>query len=273
MPKRVRRQTTAAMRRPEMRMAGTMGSFADELRASLPRLREVLKLPKWWYFLTYQRRDQAALSQQQRSRFLCALDTLIANGTYGQLVAVHAQNHQMHGTLRFLPWHRVYLLQLENALRTIHPDVTLPYWDWTKRPEQAIPPWLAGVTPTVNTPNGPIAVNRGPGSAADLATYASNVPSVLQVNDFPNFTAQLEGVHNGVHVWVGGSMSSIPTAPADPIFWMHHANIDRLWWQWQTSPNGQGKNPALTGAAAVMDPWPTTEPGTRDIAAMGYTYA
>ena len=67
-------------------------------------------------------------------------------------------------------------------------------------------------------------------------------------------------------------MGSIPTAPADPIFWMHHANIDRLWWQWQTSPQGQGKNPNLTGAAAVMDPWAYTEPDTRDIATLGYTY-
>jgi tyrosinase len=70
----------------------------------------------------------------------------------------------------------------------------------------------------------------------------------------------------------GGSTGSIPTAPADPIFWMHHANIDRLWWQWQTSPQGQGKNPNLAGAAAVMDPWAYTEPDTRDISTLGYTY-
>jgi hypothetical protein len=43
------------------------------------------------------------------------------------------------------------------------------------------------------------------------------------------FWQPLEAVHGGVHVWVGGSMSTIPTAPADPIFWMHHANSDRLW--------------------------------------------
>ena len=68
-------------------------------------------------------------------------------------------------------------------------------------------------------------------------------------------------------------MGVIPTAPADPIFWMHHANIDRLWWKWQTMPGNAGKNPPLSGAAAVMDPWPTTEADTRDIGTMGYTYA
>jgi tyrosinase len=97
------------------------------------------------------------------------------------------------------------------------------------------------------------------------------------LNDFTSFTSQLQGVHNGVHVWVGGSMGAVPTAPADPIFWMHHANIDRLWWQWQTSPQGTGKNPilSLTGVgpdSAIMDPWANTEQDTRDIASLGYTY-
>jgi tyrosinase len=67
-------------------------------------------------------------------------------------------------------------------------------------------------------------------------------------------------------------MSAIPTAPADPIFWMHHANIDRLWAVWQKSAQGAGKNPPLAGAAAVMDPYPNTEADTRDTIGLGYTY-
>jgi len=65
-------------------------------------------------------------------------------------------------------------------------------------------------------------------------------------------------------------MGSIPTAPCDPVFWMHHAEIDRIWAQWQTTHAGQ--NPPLAGAAAIMDPWTETETDTRDIAALGYTY-
>ena len=61
-------------------------------------------------------------------------------------------------------------------------------------------------------------------------------PSVMAHSAFPSFTSSLEAVHGGVHVWVRGTMSMIPTAPADLIFWMHHANIDRLWWQWRLFP-------------------------------------
>jgi hypothetical protein len=41
-----------------------------------------------------------------------------------------------------------------------------------------------------------------------------------------NFESEM---HNQVHNWVGGTMSSGQTAPADIIFWMHHANVDRIW--------------------------------------------
>lgn len=129
-------------------MMMTSLTFADMLKHS-PELRRHLKLLPWLLFpATYERKEQAALSELERERFLCAFGVLLANGAFGQLVDIHAQPHQMHGTQRFLPWHRVYLLLFEQALRSIHPDVTLPYWDWTQPSTQAVPAWLAGVTPT-----------------------------------------------------------------------------------------------------------------------------
>ena len=248
-------------------------TFAEMIRVQAG-VRQRLKLPPWLTFvLPYQRKDQAALTVTEQQRFLCAFNVLISNGTFGPLVDIHGDPaHLPHTTQRFLPWHRIYLLKLEQALRAIHPDVSLPYWDWTQAGEQQIPPWLVGVTPTVVTPTQTIPVTRFPQTSADLATIASNTPTALAQTDFTNFTSLLQGIHNGVHVWVGGSMGSVPTAPADPIFWMHHCNIDRLWWQWQKTPGNAGKNPILTGAGAVMDPWPNTEADTRDIIALGYTY-
>jgi tyrosinase len=277
-----RRSETAEMERhsdrlPQemMAMAATEPmTFANMLKFD-PRVRARLKLPDWLHFLLpYARKDQATLTPTQQERFLCAFNVINANGTLGALVDIHGQSvHQMHHTLRFLPWHRVFLLKFEQALRAIHPDVTLPYWDWTQSSEQSISAWLASVTPTVVTPTQTINVTRAPHTTGDLALIASNTPNALAQTTFNNFTSVLEGIHDSVHVWVGGSMGSIATAPADPIFWMHHANIDRLWWQWQNLPGNAGKNPPLSGPAAVMDPWPSTEADTRDIVTMGYTYA
>jgi tyrosinase len=223
--------------------------------------------------LLTERKDQANLTDTERERFLCAFNVLNQVSTFGQLVDIHADmTHMMHSNPRFLPWHRIYLLKFEQALRSIHPDVTIPYWNWTQAGEQTFPPWLQSVTPTVVTPTRTINVTRSPGTPQDLQSITSSTPSVMQFTDFVDFWQGLEGIHNAVHVWVGGSMGSIPTAPAVPIFWMHHANVDRLWWQWQSSPQGQGKNPNLSGAAAVMDPWSYTEPDTRDITTLGYTY-
>ncbi|HKO08858.1 MAG TPA: tyrosinase family protein, partial [Alphaproteobacteria bacterium] len=58
------------------------------------------------------------------------------------------------------------------------------------------------------------------------------------------FCATLDfGLHGNVHVWVGNNqgMASVPWAANDPIFWMHHCNIDRLWASWN---KGNCKNPA-----------------------------
>lgn len=254
-----------------------MTSFADMLRELSPEFRERIHIPIHWFPLVEERRDQAKLTEAQQERYLCAFETIAANGTLGQFVKIHGETHYQHGTERFLPWHRVFLLLLEQALQSIHPDVTIPYWDWTQSSEQTFPAWLAGVTPTVvmPPPMSNITPTRSPGPTADLASIVSSVPSILSDGTFAGFTSQLESVHGGVHVWVGGTMSWIPTAPSDPVFWMHHANIDRLWAKWQASH--AGLNPDLPGPpggamSPVMDPWSYTEPDTRSITAMGYEY-
>jgi tyrosinase len=43
------------------------------------------------------------------------------------------------------------------------------------------------------------------------------------------------GLHNRVHVWVGGDM--LPSSsPNDPVFYLNHCNEDRIWAAWQTQP-------------------------------------
>ena len=57
---------------------------------------------------------------------------------YNNQALIH-QNHCQHGWERFLPWHRIYLYEFEQALQDHCADVTMPYWDWPMpqyRPEQ-----------------------------------------------------------------------------------------------------------------------------------------
>jgi hypothetical protein len=138
---------------------------------------------------------------------------------------------------------------MEELLMAVDPTVCIPYWRSSE--EQAFPSWLVGFTPTVNLISGPHTVTRNIGMFAFLPNAAA-VAAAMSNGTFNMFAQALEGVNNSGHVWVGGSMGGILTAPADPIFWMHHAEIDRIWSEWQ--PANPGQNPTLVGAAAIMDP-------------------
>jgi Common central domain of tyrosinase len=195
---------------PDMNMPATLQfdqnfqTFANHLSMLSPSIREIIKFPWWPLFPpTYERKDQAKLSDTEKQRFLCAFNILNQNGNLGQFVEVHSQPvHQMHHTLRFLPWHRIYLVKFEQALRSIHPDVAIPYWDWTQPAEQSIPAWLVGVTPTVVTPSRTINVVRAPGTTRDLAIIAGNTPNAISRTDSNTFSGSLEAIHDSVHVWV-----------------------------------------------------------------------
>ena len=45
-------------------------------------------------------------------------------------------------------------------------------------------------------------------------------------------------LHNAVHIYMGGHMRVVPTASNDPIFFLHHANIDRIFEAWLRKFNG-----------------------------------
>jgi tyrosinase len=238
-----------------------------------PNLRFLnLKDLLWLFPPLCHRKDQAALTETEKTRFICAFNMVNNDGTLGQLVDIHHEMHMQHTNARLLPWHRVYLHLFEEALHNYHPDVCVPYWDWTRAEEQHFPDWLVGVLPTVHTPTRTINVIRAPGSAGGLAAITSGVPSAMAKTSYSTLTAPINGIHGSVHIWVGGTMSDASVSPADPVFWLHHANLDRLWWGWYNSPQGNHENPPLSGSDAVMDPWSYTEADIRNIATLGYEY-
>jgi tyrosinase len=244
-----------------------------------------------------ERKNQSALTQNEKDAFIAAYNTINTTGALGEMVAHHADmTHMMHASMgpdgiqRFLPWHRVYLSELEEILQAAGGDaVTIPYWDWTV--DQAIPGWIQAFTPTVigvSNPNVtfPVVVTRNPGGFPTPLPTQQDVSATMSHNQYTPFTHCLEAgrgappsgshnhvqsfMHNGGHVWVGGTMMSVPTAPADPIFWMHHANIDRIWDLWQKQ--NPGLNPTLSPPMDTMDPWTVNEPQTRDTLNFGYVY-
>jgi len=118
---------------------------------------------------------------------------------------------------------------------------------------------------------GSVNVEWNVGSPPPLPTN-SDINSILSETTFYNFTLQLESAHGNVHVWVGGTMADILVSPADPLFWLHHANIDRLWSLWQRKPANKGKNPSLSGNNRIMDPWTESVGDVLDIGDLDYSY-
>lgn len=221
------------------------------------------------------RKEASALTTAEKNGYKNAIQRMLADASnpYGKMVAIHGvMAHHMHGgmgtagTQRFLTWHRDYLLKFEAAA-----GIALPYWDWTKH--KAVPAWLKTFKPTVFVPGyGTVIVRRNASIPAKI-----DVSGIMALTTFTSFTDQLEnGPHGTVHMQVGmvngvrEAMGNIRVSPADPIFWLHHAQIDRLWSLWQSQ--NPGKNPNLNGANAVMDPWPETAVQLRSIAALGYSY-
>ena len=228
-----------------------------------------IKLPPWLFPKICCRKSQGSLSTTEQQRYICAFNMINADGTLAQLVTLHQGMYMQHGNLYLLPWHRIFLMLFEKALHRYHPDVCIPYWDWNDPDQQEFPSWLSGVLPTVNVIGGPITVVRSPGTSANLAATVSSVPTAMSQTNYSSFSSFINGVHGSIHGWVGGTMSSAHTSPADPVFWLHHANLDRLWWKWYNSAAGNHQNPVIAGALA---PWTYTEPDTRNIVTLGYDY-
>lgn len=141
-------------------------------------------------------------------------------------------NYCPHGTPYFLAWHRGYLYHFEQQLRKVLPNnagasLTLPYWDYYKYPR--IPAEFTNAA----TGNALYVPRQGTNvyNALSLSPFASSVVN-FQRNTSNAFEPMIESApHNPVHNLIGAEMANM-TSPRDPIFFLHHGNIDRLWHAW-----------------------------------------
>ncbi|WP_030418218.1 tyrosinase family protein [Streptomyces sp. NRRL F-5065] len=102
--------------------------------------------------MAYTRKDVTTLTRTERRRFVDALLEIKRRGEYDEFVRTHIQYYvadsekglrAAHMAPSFLPWHRRFLLDLEEALRRVDSSVTVPYWDWTKDRSATASPWTA----------------------------------------------------------------------------------------------------------------------------------
>lgn len=225
-----------------------------------------------------------------------------------------------HGGPAFFSWHREYLRRFELDLQRIEPGVTVPFWNWTRDRSNSDVPWTADFMGGFGNSNG--RVTTGPFAGADnwsinvkeedmmgMPSYLlrspvseappSRLPSARALagamkvvpydtkpwnfRAFRGFRAEIEmDPHGAVHNWVGGNMT-MASSPNDPIFWLHHCQVDRLWARWQAMHPGEEHFRPLSGAPRghnlrdPMWPWarearPPTAAKVIDYHKMGYAY-
>ena len=155
-----------------------------------------------------------------------------------------AWNTCEHGTLEFLSWHRMYLYWFERIIRkkSGDPNFALPFWNYESASERFLPPPFRTAGTGLFVPN----ANRGSGWNAGTSFLTASTVSTagcLPQVPFGSFSGNLEGTpHAAVHIAfgsTGGWMGSISTAAQDPIFYLHHCNIDRLWNVWLAQGGGR----------------------------------
>jgi hypothetical protein len=189
----------------------------------------------------------------------------------------------------FLLWHRAYLYNFERILREEagDPTLALPYWDYSKPEGREFPQIFANeFVDTARTPNPLYHPNRESAFVTgrfDISDEVGEARATMAAQTFfsdvgrPGFAGDIldsqhtqlglieQRPHNDIHIAVGGAigtvngaMADIPTAAFDPVFWVHHANIDRLWAEWSCMP-GKSWGPMPPDAWLDEAPWEFTD--------------
>jgi tyrosinase len=255
------------------------------------------------------RKNAQTLSAAERDRFLAAFGTLNGSGA-GRFrdfrdMHVNASVLEAHGNVGFLPWHRAYLLDLERELQAIDARVTLPYWRFDRpapnlftREFMGVPntagqlQFSAGHPFTTWRTDGALGITRTP-----LFNTAAAPPNLLTEEQtinlggltgatasYADFDAMEGNPHGSAHVSFTGFIRSLPIAARDPLFFLLHCNVDRLWakWQWIRKRTSQADSrafappsPARVGhdLPDTMWPWNGVTAAPRPPTAPGGTLA
>lgn len=166
--------------------------------------------------------------------------------------------------LHFLVWHRLYIYHFEKIVRKLsgYKQFALPYWGYTNSNKQD-----KYLHPSFRNPASSLwesarfdSINNGQAISGEI----ERALDLTKLNSYTSYQMYCKNInnapHGAIHDYIGhgndpegkkfqnvitgtitedGLMGWVPTAGFDPIFWMHHSNIDRIWQQWTNSKNGQ----------------------------------
>jgi tyrosinase len=172
-------------------------------------------------------------------------------------------NQCEHQSWFFVVWHRMYLHYFEEIVRAAvieaggPKDWALPYWNYELGGQKATLPTAFrnpqnedGSTNFLFVAERRQGVNQGGMIPPQVASAAAALarPNYIGTAEFgggeapphEQFWGQAGTLemtpHNAIHNVLGGPggwMADPDQAALDPIFWLHHANIDRVWAEWQ----------------------------------------
>ena len=219
------------------------------------------------------RKDAEKLTVSEINQFLSALrrshdlDNSSLQSSYVKHYRAHDEAFRfgIHdgntGAPLFFAWHRAFLLNLERELQDIDPAVALPYWRFDQRTTKLFTTDFIGTVRgsvasagsflVTFAPTNPLFGWRMPDGRGALVRERDGELGPIPANrlrelfDAVDSTGQLVNhtyrpangavefrYHNGAHSEIGGWLGS-GSSPRDPLFFLLHANVDRVWAHWQ----------------------------------------
>ena len=167
--------------------------------------------------------------------------------------------------IHFLVWHRLYIWHFEKLVRKLSgkKDFALPYWSYTNNnsSDKIMPSLLRDQKSSLYESCRFDSINNGYPISGEIER-ALDMTKLMTYTDYKSFCLTINGApHGAMHDYIGtgndttgllqfnnpitnsttntGLMGWVPTAGFDPVFWLHHSNIDRVWQQWTNSDNGK----------------------------------
>jgi hypothetical protein len=144
--------------------------------------------------------------------------------------------HSSSSDTQFLPWHRMMLWEMEDALRRNGENdvLTIPYWDWTQDGTDETDALFTTFLPETGWSWRSFSRCFDCGTTPQDPLPTSGDISDLQALDvfWSNYVTLSNAYHLGAHGFVGGDLRG-DYSPIDPLFYLHHAMVDKLWQEWE----------------------------------------